>query len=801
MARQRENAVIGGATALVLLLFAGRWLSTFLSDRWWAEGVDPGAIDLLTRWHLTGLLLQLATTLFAAGWFVFQLLLVTASIGTVQVPRRLGDLEIRELLPPGRLRLGAVVLGALLGAVVGTGGIALRPLLLQGWYGSTFGVTDPVLGADLGVYLVHLPLWNALLGLAERLVWIALAVTGICHLLVGSVRVGRGSVAMTDAARVQLGLLAGAALMFAAFGEWIGPLRAVAGLERTALAGLAPMTRWTVGGIWGAAACGIMAWAVRPRPVLLLFGLMLWATTGILTRVVAPTLPSRAPMPLEEGRKVAALATGLESLRQERAPPEGEPAGPPRAGLWDPQSLALLLDVDRDRLLAATPALVPHGGDQVPAWLTVRETPTGAEIVVVADDRLASGGGPVTFRDQDPADYPGVVSWRRLDGSATLPGRADTVTADSTGAIPLGSPLRRIILAWGSQTPSIFGPSPAGASLRWRSGPRERAAALMPMAFWSDPRPILDHGEPCWVVEGWLTARGSPFAPGIPWDGGVVRYARPAFLALIDVSDGITKLYLAPNADALARTWGEIAAGALRPADSLPEAARTLVTSDLALAVQGWALQHGPFGLSAPATTNGDSLLARPTHLWDSLGAAPQLALETGTAAGIPASRLDAVLIGGPGGATRLIRWPEGSAPHRPRLLEGQWERFASYERLHDSVTTAGGKLIAAPVRYEVGARGTLAVQMRYAVTAAGLPKLAWVDLARGERLGAARTPATAWANLRGESAPLVPAPDLPDPLTEARHWAARADSLLRAGDLEGFGRAFGALKRVLGTP
>ena len=59
----------------------------------------------------------------------------------------------------------------------------------------------------------------------------------------------------------------------------------------------------------------------------------------------------------------------------------------------------------------------------------------------------------------------------------------------------------------------------------------------------------------------------------------------------------------------------------------------------------------------------------------------------------------------------------------------------------------------------------------------------------------------SAWANLNGESAPVVPAPDLPEPLTEARRWAIRADSALRAGDLQGFARAFEALKRVLGTP
>ena len=59
MARRRGTVVVGGAAALILTLFAGRWLSVFLSDRWWARAVDPAAVDFLTRWHLTGLLLHL----------------------------------------------------------------------------------------------------------------------------------------------------------------------------------------------------------------------------------------------------------------------------------------------------------------------------------------------------------------------------------------------------------------------------------------------------------------------------------------------------------------------------------------------------------------------------------------------------------------------------------------------------------------------------------------------------------------------------------------------------------------------
>jgi hypothetical protein len=281
-----------------------------------------------------------------------------------------------------------------------------------------------------------------------------------------------------------------------------------------------------------------------------------------------------------------------------------------------------------------------------------------------------------------------------------------------------------------------------------------------------------------------------------------VRYLRPAFVALIDATTGRTTLFLRPDADALARGWADVSAGGILPADSLPVEVSALPMTDLELAVKGWAVEHGSYGLLPEVDpTLPDSLLLRPSMLWDQGGPSPELALDAPKLTGRTPTRLAGLLIGAPEGVVRFIRWPVGEAPHRARALESEWQRFASYERLEDSIQAVDGKTITSPVRYEVGVRGTLAVQVLYAVTAGGMPSVAWVDLARAGRLGAARTPATAWANLRGESVPLVPAPDLPDALTEARRWAARADSLLRSGDLEGFGRAFGALKRVLGTP
>ena len=74
-----------------------------------------------------------------------------------------------------------------------------------------------------------------------------------------------------------------------------------------------------------------------------------------------------------------------------------------------------------------------------------------------------------------------------------------------------------------------------------------------------------------------------------------------------------------------------------------------------------------------------------------------------------------------------------------------------------------------------------------------------YVSVAQGDRAGAGRSFADAWENLRGEGAPLPPGFGPRTQLEEARLWMLRADSALRAGDWEGFGRAFGALRQALG--
>src|SRR5439155_1588481 len=113
----------------------------------------------------------------AIAWGTANLLFVYRSIGSMQLSRRLGDLEIVEAVPQPLLLAGTVACGLAFGFLLslGTGdwwmaaALASRP--------PTFGVTDPVLHQDLGYYLGQLP-WT------ERLRELALVAVGSASVVV-----------------------------------------------------------------------------------------------------------------------------------------------------------------------------------------------------------------------------------------------------------------------------------------------------------------------------------------------------------------------------------------------------------------------------------------------------------------------------------------------------------------------------------------------------------------------------------------------------------------------------------------
>ena len=80
-------------------------------------------------------------------------MLIYRAIGSVQVHRRLANLEIREAVNMRAIIWLSVGGGLLLGFVTGRGAGSWTGTLLMGATGLQYGEADPLLGRELGFYL------------------------------------------------------------------------------------------------------------------------------------------------------------------------------------------------------------------------------------------------------------------------------------------------------------------------------------------------------------------------------------------------------------------------------------------------------------------------------------------------------------------------------------------------------------------------------------------------------------------------------------------------------------------------
>ena len=228
---RRGRRLVALSAGLVILLFAGRWTSGVLSDRWWASEVSPAAVAFLTDWHLLHGLLTLAGIVVAASWFIGHLLMVYRAVGSVQVRRNVANLEFREALTPGALLAVVVATGAVLGAVVGKGAGSRAPEVALAWQGVSYGVIEPLLQRDVGLYVAQVPLWRDAQRFAFLLVVLGLALVFGLYVIVGAIRWLDGRPAINSHARTHLGWLLAALALTLMWGYLLEPFELVAAVE------------------------------------------------------------------------------------------------------------------------------------------------------------------------------------------------------------------------------------------------------------------------------------------------------------------------------------------------------------------------------------------------------------------------------------------------------------------------------------------------------------------------------------------------------------------------------------------
>ena len=792
----RGRRLAAALTVFAALLFAGRWLAVFLADRWWAETVSPAAVIVLTRRALLGLSLDAIGILVATLWFGANARALGRTVTGIPARERGGSPLFRGILQGPEAR-GGLALGALLfGVLIGSGLSEWTDTVMLAWQGVSFGLADPALGLDAGVYVSLLPIWLRVQAFATVLVLTALGFAGFGSIVTGAVRIGRGRLAITDAARRHLGLLLGTLALVIGASQVLQPYELAAGVPFQVATGVAQLHRsvsMVLVGISLAVAMLSFAWAIRP-----VHSVVAGAWVALSAALVGSNylLPDDAPDPAD------AAATGrrmqFESVAFGLSPGPADSTTPPSPSLWDATVVGRLAQADTLRGPLASRVIMPAGGQVRAAWVVV--VPNGSDSLVVraiADDTVGVGGRLLDRSWGGVTADTGAGGLARLSALAVRPG-APSVATGSGGGVRLGGSPRRLLLAWALQAGRLLSADEGAAG--WYLSPSDRLRHLVPGAVWGAPRAWVREGRLQWVLDGYATADAFPLSRRLIWQGRNVAYARAGLLGVIDAQAGTAELFLRPGADPLSQAWARASAGLVRDTAELPPEIRALLGyPEELLTLQAQLLAQD----AAPGAGDSTAMLAVTVHGRPVPGPVPGSAMVVvvnqqrgvvhSMVTGRRAGEADRLTIHRPDSASTL---------EAPDVLLRRWQRFPFWQQLRDSITATGAVLEPGAVRYAVAPIGFIAWQPAFAVRPDGGTRLVMVAVAQGQRLGMGRTFEAAWQNLRAESAGTLRLGPDGAVLEEARRWVRSADSALRKGDLPGFGRAFGALRDLLeGAP
>jgi len=617
----RRSLYLIGAGLLVVALVGGRWLAVETTERAWDRTFAGGETLIAAR--TLARVLSTVVLLIAIAWITANLLIVYRAIGSVQMPRRLGDLEIVEAVPRRTLLGVTITLGVVLGVLVslGTGDWWRQAILAAA--PPHFGVTDTTnLGRDAGYYMSVLPWLATLQNRTLLLVVAALAIVALLYGVIGSLRIRRGRIRASDYARRHLGVLLAWLALVIAWGAALDPAEIVAGLHGTVDQAALSVR---IPGADVVAAVAIMtavislAWAWRDRPTLILAGwaaLLLSLSAGyfVIPGVVRASTGA-GPDGSELLRRRAALeriAFGLTDVDAAAPPafPSGE-AAVRAIPLWDPAHVAAAVGVP-----ATAVALRPlsSAADGRPAWIVAPTNAPGPVRLALETD---SGLSVISL----PAANAALLFAPGLETPLVLPG-------DSVG-VPLGGRWRRFAIAWTIQAWDLIRGESTRGVLVWRRDVTERLEHLAPFASFGRPAPVLREtsgGRALWWVSwGYVSHQDFPLVRPLPWRDDDVRFLRAGLVGAVRAGTGETHLWLAPGYDSLTAAWARRFAPLIEPADRLPAELRAQLAYPIdafeiaaaqLLRASGDSSIHAawiqrprePFQLSVPGGGGGETL-------------------------------------------------------------------------------------------------------------------------------------------------------------------------------------------------
>lgn len=194
------------AALLLVALVASRALTNLYVEVLWFDEMGYSGV-FWKQWAWVWGVRGGAAVLVTLALFL-NLRLVGRTLGSLQIRRRFGNLEISERLPAHYVTGTTLGLSALLGLWFGasiTESVARASLFWS--VAPEWAATDPILGLDLGFYAFALPVLRAAVTFALVVAFLVFTVCTAGYATTGVLRMGDGAIVMTDGARRHLGIM------------------------------------------------------------------------------------------------------------------------------------------------------------------------------------------------------------------------------------------------------------------------------------------------------------------------------------------------------------------------------------------------------------------------------------------------------------------------------------------------------------------------------------------------------------------------------------------------------------------
>ncbi|HEY7236497.1 MAG TPA: UPF0182 family protein [Gemmatimonadaceae bacterium] len=820
MASPQRRWVLLAVVGAAVLLLATRAIAQIYVDYEWFEAA--GALELWRARAVDAIVMRLLSGL-AAGLFVFaNLYAVRYSIVSVDLPRKVANLEIRERVSGRYLMIAVIVVSIFLGGVLS--------LPQSDWTtfsmahsNVSFNETDPYFGSDLGFFVYWLPFEQTLYYWTLIALLIVSALVVFLYALTPSLRWDRGRLYVSGYVRRHLTVLAGVVLlvlawsfrldMYSLLTNGSGPDNAFGYVDHKVLipgnlilsiatlgsALIVVWAGWTgQGRLAGAAILGIMVLTLLTREVAPFIGERI-AEEQDQQRRERPYLNTRAGYTrrayatdaVHRADSSVAFASLVELARN--------------VAIWDAPAISRALETTTR---ADVGSLGWHGGPRgIVADVPERPPRAGSDTT-----RATFGLSRIAAWDVD--DHGGVVHATQSGGpqeetqlvnAVVFPGaRGYLIVADSFARIvgaPIESDAARFAnalsfqrLLWRSN--ELPHPHPTVVT---RRDVHDRLQALVPFFVQGTMvSPIVLGDSLFWSVDLYAASSFYPLSRHVQVAGDDRTYFQHAATAIVYAATGESYVIADSIAGALALTWIKRFPTLFAPWSVLPQALRDAVPPAVD-GLRAQAVAYAEYGTRSDsdvprrlvAIDGADSALAGSVPVFFT----PRNGVTAVSLVLVDESdRVRGVVIG-MGGSDHRTLWFDSPQ------LGLKWA--AVLDRLHGIDSTSNGSLRDAsiargPIRAIPLDGSVVFAQPTYSWRAQGPPTLLHVGLLIDDSVRVAPS----LAQVAGALPPPVahsPEPANADIRARAAVLYAHMREALRRGDWTAFGKAFDELGKLLG--